>query len=75
MRRRFVQLTSNFSYAQAIANQTPSPVVFQILREQALADGIRFFETGTHVWVSDAIPADLLQCWLTGSWDVTALTP
>ncbi len=64
MGRRFVQLTSDFNYASHVASKSSAPVVLQVLRAQALADGVRFVATGSHAWLADAIPAHLLQVWL-----------
>lgn len=64
MRRRFVQLTTDFDYAMQIASQEETPIVLQVLRAQAIAEGTRFLSTGSHVWLAEAIPAHLLQVWL-----------
>ena len=64
MRRRFVQLTTDFDYALQIASQEETPIVLQVLRAQAIAEGTRFLSTGSHVWLAEAIPAHLLQVWL-----------
>lgn len=62
--RRFVQLTTDFDYATNVAAKSSAPVVLQVLRAQALAESVHFVATGSHVWLADAIPANLLQVWL-----------
>ena len=63
--RRFVQLTSDFEYAQRIASaHNGSPIVIQIRNTQASELGIQFIPTATHVWLATDIPSDCLQLWL-----------
>ena len=63
--RRFVQLTSDFEYAQRIASaHKGSPIVIQIRSIQASDLGIQFIPTATHVWLATEIPNDCLQLWL-----------
>ena len=69
MGRRFVQLTTDFDYANSVASTSNAPVVLQVLRAQALADGARFVNTGSHVWLAERIPASRLQVWLPDSSD------
>ncbi|MDX1928312.1 MAG: RNA 2'-phosphotransferase [Pirellulaceae bacterium] len=69
MGRRFVQLTTDFDYATAVATTSNAPVVLQVLRAQALADGVRFVKTESHVWLAEKIPASRLQVWLPDSSD------
>ena len=73
MQRRFVQLTTDFSYAEHVAAKSKAPLVLQILREQAIADRIQFVATGTHVWLAEAIPPHLLQGWLSDCWDMAGM--
>ncbi|MBN8603396.1 MAG: RNA 2'-phosphotransferase [Planctomycetes bacterium] len=62
--RRFVQLTTDFRYAAEIGrNRGSQPVVLCIDIQKANQLGIRFFESGTHVWCSTAIPANCLSTW------------
>ncbi len=75
MRRRFVQLTTDFEYAHKVAARSPDPIVLQILREQAMADGIQFISTGSHAWLAEPIPAHLLMGWLAGVWDLGSKQP
>lgn len=62
--RRFVQLTSSFDYAVQIAKKRPQePIVIQVSTVTAMTQGIKFFDTGTHVWLAEAIPSSCLQVW------------
>lgn len=66
MRRRFIQLTTDFDYANAIAEQHGgSPVVFQVSLNSAIEAGVRFYWTPSHVWLSTPIPYDCLAIWMT----------
>ena len=49
-KRHFVQLTTNFEYAEKIANAGKRrPLILQVMTTEAVAQGVRFFQTGTHV--------------------------
>ena len=64
-KRRFVQLTTDFDYASQIANShSRSPIVLQVSTTEAIANGVRFYSTDTHVWLATAVPATCLQVWL-----------
>ncbi len=66
MRRRFVQLTTDFDYANKIAEQHgDSPVVFQVSLNSAIEAGVRFYSTRSHVWLATSIPFDCLEIWMT----------
>ncbi len=63
--RRFVQLTSDFDYAQEIAeSHKGKPIVIQISTSHATELGVQFYGTSTHVWLATKIPSDCLQLWL-----------
>jgi len=63
--RRFVHLSADIEYASHIAcKDYQQPVVYQIRRLDSIELGVQFFSTGTHVWLSNAIPADCLQLWM-----------
>ncbi len=64
-KRRFVQLTIDFDYAIEIASSHGrSPIVLQVATADAIALGVKFYSTDSHVWLSTAIPATCLQVWL-----------
>lgn len=66
MRRRFVQLTTDFEYAHEVASRSSGqPLVLQVRTAAALELGIQFYPTSTHVWLSGAIPFVCLQLWQT----------
>ncbi|MDZ4850366.1 MAG: RNA 2'-phosphotransferase [Pirellulaceae bacterium] len=61
-KRRFVQLTTDFVYAEKIANaRNRHPVILQAMTTEAIAQRVQFFQTGTHVWLATTIPSDCLQ--------------
>jgi putative RNA 2'-phosphotransferase len=63
-RRKFVQLTSDFDYANNIAHlQLGEPIVLQVTTQAAIQAGIKFYPTGTHVWLAERLPAEFLQFW------------
>jgi len=67
-KRRFVQLTTNFDYANEIASpRSRSPIVLQVATAAALESNVNFYPTGTHVWLSSSIPATCLQVWMDGA--------
>ena len=64
-KRRFVQLTTDFDYANQIANShSRSPIMLQVATAEAIALGVEFYSTDTHVWLATAVPATCLQVWL-----------
>lgn len=64
MSRRFVQLTSDYDYAHEIASSSGrAPLVLQVQTIAALEDDVRFFNTGTHVWLATHVPSVCLQLW------------
>ena len=65
VKRRYVQLTTDFEYASQIANSHGrSPIVLQVATAHAIECGVKFYPTQTHVWQATAIPAICLQIWL-----------
>ena len=57
-KRRFVQLTTDFDYANQIANShSRSPIMLQVATAKAIALGVKFYSTDTHVWLATAVPA------------------
>jgi len=65
MKRQFVQLTTDFDYAREVASKLPgNPVVLQISTYSAEQLKVRFFSTGTHVWLATPIPTSCLQVWM-----------
>lgn len=70
-KRRFVQLTTDFDYANEIANsKSRSPIVLQVATTEAIANGVKFYSTNTHVWLSTAVPVTCLQVWLNESFEL-----
>lgn len=68
MRRRLVQLTTEFEYAHNVASRSNSqPMVLQVMTTAALELGVQFHPTSTHVWLCGAVPFECLQPWLTQS--------
>jgi RNA:NAD 2'-phosphotransferase (TPT1/KptA family) len=68
-KRRFVQLTTDFDYANEIANsKSRSPIVLQVATAAALESNVSFYPTATHVWLSTSIPATCLQVWMDDAW-------
>ena len=68
-KRRFVQLTTDFDYANEIAtSNSRSPIVIQVATAAALESYVSFYPTGTHVWLSTSIPATCLQVWMEDAW-------
>ncbi len=66
--RRFVQLTTDFDYANRIANaHSAHPLVLQVATHAALDAGVKFFNFGIHVWQCTAVPSDCLQQWSTNA--------
>ena len=64
-KRRFVQLTTDFDYANQIANSHGrSPIVLQVATVEAIAQGVKFYSTDTHVWLATEVPATCLQVWM-----------
>jgi putative RNA 2'-phosphotransferase len=64
MGRRFVQLTTDFDYAEKIGQRKGSDsMVLQIRTQDALKAGVTFYQTGTHVWLATAIPSSCLTVW------------
>ena len=62
VKRRFVQLTTDFDYASQIAySHGRSPVVLQVATAQAIENGVKFYPTDTHVWQSSTIPPTYIQ--------------
>ena len=65
MKRQFVQLTTDFDYAREVASKLPgNPVVLQISTYSAEQLKVRFYSTGTHVWLATTIPTSCLQVWM-----------
>jgi putative RNA 2'-phosphotransferase len=65
VKRRFVQLTTDFDYVSQIANlHGRSPIVLQVATAHAIECDVKFYPTGTHVWQATAVPAICLQIWL-----------
>lgn len=68
-KRRFVQLTTDFDYANEIANsKSRSPIVLQVATAAALESNVSFYPTGSHVWLSTSIPATCIQVWMDDAW-------
>jgi putative RNA 2'-phosphotransferase len=64
--RRFVQITTDFDYANRIARgRSANPLVLQVATQAALDVGVKFFNFGIHVWQYTAIPSCCLQAWTT----------
>ena len=64
-KRRFVQLTTDFDYANQIANShSRSPIMLKVAAAEAIALGVKFYSSNTHVWLATAVPATCLQVWL-----------
>lgn len=64
--RRFVQLTTDFDYANRIAlGRSAHPLVLQVATRDALDVGVKFYNFGIHVWQCTAIPSCCLQAWST----------
>jgi putative RNA 2'-phosphotransferase len=62
--RRYVQLTSSFEYAVQIAMKHPQEaIVIQVSTIPAIDEGVKFYATGTHAWLAEAIPSSCLQVW------------
>lgn len=71
VKRRFVQLTTEFDYASQIASShSRSPIVLQVATADAIALGVKFYSTDTHVWQATAIPATCLQVWLDNTFEL-----
>ena len=71
VKRRFVQLTTDFDYANQIANShSRSSIVLQVANAEAIAKGVRFYSTDTHVWLATAVPATCLQVWLDDTFEL-----
>ncbi len=65
-KRSFVQLTTDFDYAEKLArSRNRKPILLQVMTAEAVHRRVRFFRTGTHVWLSTCIPSDCLQIWNT----------
>ena len=70
-KRRFVQLTTDFDYASQIASsQSRSPIVLQVATAEAIAIGVKFYSTDTHVWLATAVPVTCLQVWMDDAFDL-----
>lgn len=64
--RRFVQLTTDFDYANRIAlGRSSNPLVLQVATRDALDAGVQFFNFGIHVWQCTVVPSCCLQAWST----------
>ena len=64
--RRFVQLTTDFEYANRIArSRSSNPLVLQVRSLSALDAGVKFYNFGVHVWQCTTIPNYCLQQWST----------
>ena len=69
--RSFVQLTTDFDYAEEIArSRNRKPFLLQVMTSEAVHRGVRFYRTGTHVWLSTCIPSECLQIWNTEPLDI-----
>lgn len=69
--RRCVQLTTDFDYASKIASSSGrSPIVLQITTASAISNGVSFYPTDSHVWLSTAIPPECLQVWLDDAYEL-----
>lgn len=64
--RRFVQLTTDFEYANRIAlGRSANPLVLQVATQAALDAGVKFYNFGIHVWQCTAVPSCCLHAWST----------
>lgn len=64
MKRRFVQLTTDYDYASDLLRSKGSdPLVLQVMTRAAMESGVEFFHSGTHVWLTPHVPSDCLQIW------------
>ena len=71
IKRRFVQLTTDFDYASQIANSHgPSPLVLQVATAHAIECDVMFYPTDTHVWQATTIPSICLQVWMDDAFDL-----
>lgn len=60
--RRYVQLTTDFEYANRIAlGRSANPLVLQVATQAALDVGVKFCNFGIHVWQCTAVPSCCLQ--------------
>jgi putative RNA 2'-phosphotransferase len=65
VKRRFVQLTTDFDYASQIANSYGrSPILLQVATAHAIECDVKFYPSGTHVWQATTIPSICLQVWM-----------
>ncbi len=46
------------------------PLLLQIMTSEAVHRGVRFYRTGTHVWLSTCIPSECFQIWSTEPFDI-----
>jgi putative RNA 2'-phosphotransferase len=61
MRRRFVHLSSNWFYANSIAQkQEGTPVVLVIGAYRAAEAGVEFRPANGHVWLAEAVPPSFI---------------
>lgn len=64
MKRRFVQLTTDYEYAsEHLSNKCSDALILQVVNKEAMDAGVLFFDTGTHVWLASHIPSSCLQLW------------
>lgn len=61
MRRKFVQLSSVWDYASAVAHkETGTPVVLVVGAYKAAEAGTAFYPANGHVWLADAVPPQFI---------------
>jgi putative RNA 2'-phosphotransferase len=61
-RRRFLPLCEEKELAVRIAKRTePSPIVVEILAEEALRSGLRFFPAGPHLYLVESVAAQFIN--------------
>ena len=56
MGRNYVHLTTDWTYAYAVAASKSQPVVLSVRARAAAAFGVDFWRSNEHVWLSNAIP-------------------
>lgn len=66
MRRRFVHLSSDYDWVVRFLDDKPAWTIFAIETRAAMVAGCRFRMANHHVWLTDAIPSQILDLHATG---------
>ena len=62
MKRQYVHLSENMQDAFGVAlRKTKAPVILRIKSFQASQNGVRFYEEGNGLWLSEEIPAKYVE--------------